>query len=155
MPPSANSSALSSILHQRCPRCRVGSIFRSSIFRGLPKMYERCAVCGLKFEREPGYFLGAMYISYGLALGTITVLAVGLWAGTGWPITKVVLWAVGLFLPLAPSLTLLARVLWLYLDQARRSRTPTIARRGRLPPLTLSRPPNSQNSPNSIIPFRI
>jgi uncharacterized protein (DUF983 family) len=117
MPPTHNSSTLSSILHQRCPRCRVGSIFRSSIFRGLPKMYERCAVCGLKFEREPGYFLGAMYISYGLALGTITVLAVGLWAGTGWPLTKVVLWAVVLFLPLAPSLTLFSRVLWIYLDQ--------------------------------------
>jgi uncharacterized protein (DUF983 family) len=118
MPPTPNSSTLSSILHQRCPRCRVGSIFRSSIFRGLPKMYERCAACGLKFEREPGYFLGAMYISYGLALGTIAVLAVGLWAGTGWPLTKVVFWAVVLFLPLAPSLTLLARVLWLYLDLA-------------------------------------
>ena len=80
-------------------------------------MYERCAVCGLKFEREPGYFLGAMYISYGLALGTITGLAVGLWAAAGWPLTKVVFWAVVLFLPLAPSLTLFSRVLWIYLDQ--------------------------------------
>ena len=81
-------------------------------------MNERCAVCGLKFEREPGYFLGAMYISYGLALGTIALIAVGLWAGTGWPITKASIWAVGLFLPLAPTLTLLARVLWIYLDQS-------------------------------------
>ena len=49
-------------------------MFRSSIFTGFPKMHERCPTCGLKFEREPGYFLGAMYVSYGLALVTIVVL---------------------------------------------------------------------------------
>ena len=52
----------------------MGKIFRYSIFRGFPKMNERCAICDLKFEREEGYFLGAMYISYGLALGTIAAL---------------------------------------------------------------------------------
>ena len=40
-------------------------------------MYERCEVCNLKFEREPGYFLGAMYISYGLGL-TLTLNTVKL-----------------------------------------------------------------------------
>jgi hypothetical protein len=81
-------------------------------------MYECCPVCDLKFEREEGYFLGAMYISYGLALGTIALIAVLLWAATGWPITKDSIWAVVLFLPLAPSVSLLSRVLWLYLDHA-------------------------------------
>lgn len=27
-------------------------------------MHERCAVCDLIFEREPGYFIGAIYINY-------------------------------------------------------------------------------------------
>jgi hypothetical protein len=81
-------------------------------------MYERCSVCNLKFEREPGYFLGAMYISFGLALVTIALLAVLLWALTGWGITKDTLWAVVLFLPLAPAITLFARVLWIHLDQS-------------------------------------
>jgi uncharacterized protein (DUF983 family) len=27
-------------------------------------MYDRCAVCGLVFEREPGYFVGAIYVNY-------------------------------------------------------------------------------------------
>ena len=31
-------------------------------------MHERCLVCDLKFDREPGYFLGAMYVSYGLGI---------------------------------------------------------------------------------------
>jgi uncharacterized protein (DUF983 family) len=110
-------STLGSILQQRCPRCRTGRIFRYSIFRGFPRMYERCSVCELKFEREPGYFLGAMYVSYGLALLTIALIAVSLWAVTGWWITKVTVWAVVLFLPFAPMITLFARVLWIYLDQ--------------------------------------
>ena len=81
-------------------------------------MREECAVCGLKFEREEGYFLGAMYISYALALVTILGFALVLWFFMRWSIAKTAIWAVILFLPLAPTLTLLSRVLWIYLDQA-------------------------------------
>ena len=81
-------------------------------------MYERCAVCDLKFEREAGYFLGAMYISYALAIGTITILVLIFWAVTRLSFWKVIVAAIVLFLPLAFPLTLLARVLWIYLDQS-------------------------------------
>ena len=100
------------------PGARTGDIFRSSIFRGFPKMHECCPVCGLKFEREEGYFLGAMYISYGLALIAITVVAALLWAFTRWSIEKTVVRSVLLFVPLAPTLTLFSRVLWIYLDRS-------------------------------------
>jgi hypothetical protein len=80
-------------------------------------MCELCAICGLKFQREEGYFLGAMYISFGLALVVIALIAVLLWAITGWWITKAMIWAVLIFLPLAPAISLFARVLWIYLDQ--------------------------------------
>ena len=80
-------------------------------------MHERCPVCDLKFEREQGYFLGAMYISYGMALVMITAIAAVLWSTTRWPITQVTLWAIVVFVPLAWPTTLIARVLWIYLDQ--------------------------------------
>jgi len=79
-------------------------------------MNELCPECGLKFEREPGYFLGAMYISYGLGLVNIALITLVLWAVTRWWITTVALWASILFLPLVLPITLFARVLWLYLD---------------------------------------
>src|SRR5712671_2207503 len=101
----ANVSALAGILQQRCPRCRSGNIFRKSLFL-FPKMHERCPTCDLKFEREPGYFLGAMYVSYALGLVIITLIAALLWFLTGWWITKDAIWAVVLFLPLAPTTTL-------------------------------------------------
>ena len=105
------------MLGQRCPRCRLGTMFPHSIFRGWPKMYEKCPVCGLLFAREPGYFLGAMYISYIVGLGLIALLALLVWGITRRGFTKDVIAAVVLFLPLAPSTTLLSRVLWIYLDQ--------------------------------------
>lgn len=111
-------SLLADIFHQRCPRCRSGKIFRGSAFLGFPKMNERCPTCRLRFEREAGYFLGAMYISYGLALVIITVLATVFWLITKWWITDDVIWAVVLFLPLAPAITYFSRVLWIYFDQA-------------------------------------
>jgi len=110
-------STLGAILHQRCPRCRFGRIFQYSVFRGFPKMFERCPICDLKFQREEGYFLGAMYISFGLALMVIALVSSLLWFMTGWPITKDTIMAVLLFLPLAPTISLFSRVLWIYLDQ--------------------------------------
>jgi len=105
------------ILRQLCPRCRVGKIFRKPLWL-FPGMNERCPACGLKFEREEGYFLGAMYIGYGLGVIAIAVLAVLVWVLLGWPLVKSVMGGIVLFLPLAPVLTWMARVLWIYLDQA-------------------------------------
>ena len=37
-------------------------------------MYPQCASCHLKYEREPGYFLGSIYINYGLTAVLVTIL---------------------------------------------------------------------------------
>jgi hypothetical protein len=81
-------------------------------------MFEFCPGCGLKFERESGYFLGAMYVGYGLALVTITAFSFLLWALFHWSFQSVVVGGVLLFLPFAPYLTVMARVLFIYMDQA-------------------------------------
>ena len=118
MTKATQPATLAAILHALCPRCRMGQIFASSIYFGFPKMRERCAVCDLKFEREPGYFLGAMYISYALGLGTILLLAALLWIMLRLTVMKTFFWAVVGFIPLAPAITYLSRVMFIYLDQA-------------------------------------
>ncbi len=51
-------------LRLRCPRCGAGRLF------GKPfKMNEHCPNCALKFEREQGYFIGAIYINYAATVG--------------------------------------------------------------------------------------
>jgi uncharacterized protein (DUF983 family) len=118
MPVPAHVPTLTAILHQLCPRCRSGKIFSSSIYRGFPRMHDHCPVCDLKFQREEGYFLGAMYISYGLALAAILIIALVLWRVTTWRIDKITIWAIILFVPLVLPITLFARILWIYLDQS-------------------------------------
>lgn len=51
------------IRREPCPRRRRGPIYRSSLWRAFLNMHEQCPHCALKFEREQGYFVGAMYIS--------------------------------------------------------------------------------------------
>ena len=106
--------ALASILRQRCPVCRRGPVFRRHI-----KMYETCPVCDHRFEREPGYFVGAMYVSY--ALGVPIYLALAFLMQEVFPnlsVIGVILASLPFFLPLAPFLFRYARVIWLHLDWA-------------------------------------
>ena len=66
-----------SFIQSRCPRCRNGKIFKNSIYgMQLQKMNESCPVCQLKFEREPGYFYVAMFISYALNVAVLVCAAV-------------------------------------------------------------------------------
>ena len=111
-------STFGAILHQLCPQCRIGKMFRGSLLRVFPKMHARCPICDLKFEREEGYFLGAMYISYGIGVAMICAFATVLWLLTRWPLQKVVLWGIVLFIPFVPVITLYSRVLWIYMDRA-------------------------------------
>ena len=59
-----------------------------------------------------------MYISYALALALVFAFGAILWILTSWRLDKVAIWTVLFFLPFAPMLTFLSRVLWIYLDQA-------------------------------------
>ena len=113
-----NISAWAGIIHHLCPRCRAGSIYSTSIFRIFPRMHERCPVCGLKFEREQGYFLGAMYFSYAIGIVAISLLGLLVWAFWRWDLPACVAAAFLLFLPATPVVTFFSRVLWIYLDQS-------------------------------------
>ena len=67
-------SKLNSILTGSCPRCQNESMYLDKNplhFSKMLKMNEKCSHCGLKYQIEPSFFYGAMYVSYGLnvALG--------------------------------------------------------------------------------------
>ncbi len=110
-------STLRSMLRGSCPRCRQGLIFRGSFLLGLGKMRETCPCCGLQFEREQGYFLGAMMISYMLAVPVMGAFLLLFWWLTNWSLEALILASVLAFLPVAPPVTRLSRVLWIYFDR--------------------------------------
>lgn len=81
-------------------------------------MWDCCEICGLKFEREQGYFLGAMYVSYGLSIPPVLLLVLLIWKLSGWPYDWSVMAALVAYLPFVPPVTRFARVVWMYIDQA-------------------------------------
>lgn len=54
------------ILKKKCPRCHEGELFPYSAMEisNAFTMHERCPKCNLKYEREPGFWYGAMFVSY-------------------------------------------------------------------------------------------
>jgi uncharacterized protein (DUF983 family) len=110
-------TAAQAIIHQRCPRCRAGHIFYKPLWRGPLSMNQRCPVCDLKFEREAGYFLGAMVLSYLLSIGPVLLLALICWRLLGLSYYAALLAAAIVYVPCVPLAARMARVLWIYLDQ--------------------------------------
>lgn len=55
-------------LTRRCARCGSGGLFRRWFH-----IVERCPRCGLVFEREPGYWIGAMAINIGVTTGVLAI----------------------------------------------------------------------------------
>ena len=71
-------SAFYSILNTKCPRCHEGEMFpKGSLlnYRRFSKMKEQCSCCGQFFEPEPGYYYGAMFVSYAFS----TAIFIGVW----------------------------------------------------------------------------
>lgn len=80
-------------------------------------MHEHCPRCGLRYEREPGYFMGSLYLSYGIAVSVMVALFFALQAVLAdWDSGTVALLAVALFAPLTPWVSRYARTLWMYFD---------------------------------------
>ena len=98
------------VLSLRCPRCCEGPVWRAPF-----RMHERCPVCALQFEREPGYFTGAMYASYMIGIGlTLPVWMTLLLGGAGLGVTLAV--AIGMIICLAPVSFHYSRVAWMHVD---------------------------------------
>ena len=76
---------LYSILRLKCPRCHEGNLFLTRnpySYSNLEKMPSNCPVCNEKNWPEPGFYYGAMYVSYALTI----VLSVAIF------VAMIVLW---------------------------------------------------------------
>lgn len=52
-----------------CPHCGGGRLFA-----GWFRMHPACSRCGLPFSREPGFYLGSIYVNYGVTV-IVTLVA--------------------------------------------------------------------------------
>lgn len=70
-------------LAKRCPHCGARAIFRSFF-----ELHEHCPSCGLRFEREDGYWLGAMVVAMAVTevvfVGLLVVAIAATWPDVPW-----------------------------------------------------------------------
>ncbi len=98
------------IFRNVCPKCRTGQVFT-----GLIKMNPQCPHCGFVFEREQGYFLGAMSYSYVLGFFSILPLFLFMLSKEYSIATTVALPGIQLVL-MAPFLFRYSRLIWMHMD---------------------------------------
>jgi uncharacterized protein (DUF983 family) len=110
------NNTFSAQLQCKCPRCWKGDIFKYSASNILKfsKTNTSCSNCNASFEPEPGFYYGAMFVSYALTVVLFVVVGVSLYV-LFHPSDEVYLISIGiaalLFTPLSFRYS---RVLFLY-----------------------------------------
>lgn len=113
---------LTSLLTNRCPRCREGKLFvkEGAYQKNSTKMHKDCPVCGQPSEIEVGFYYGTGYVSYALSIAFLasTLLAWKVLIGVTFSIddNRIFYWmgvAFVLLFAIQPLIMRLSRTLWL------------------------------------------
>jgi len=75
-----------------------------------------CPVCGFVFDRESGYFAGAMVVGYAIAVPILAVMVIALIMLGGLDVVVALIIGNTAYLFLVPFIFRYSRVLWLHLD---------------------------------------
>lgn len=109
---------LLNIIKCKCPNCEKDDIFSSkgNIFLlKMPKMNDRCKECNYKFERETGFFFGAMFVSYALAAAEMIAFLVIGWYFLDLSPLIVFMIIAGIVILTSTINFRLSRTIWLYI----------------------------------------
>jgi len=121
-----------SVLSNKCPHCHEGDFFvvdNPFNLKSFAKMYDKCPVCGQDFRREPGFYFGAAYVSYGLTVTIALILFVLLYLLAGlsaWTFLGVLLCFQVISMPFFFRTARLIWINWFVHYKAPLIKTPTI-----------------------------
>lgn len=100
-----------SLFSNRCPKCG-----ETPIFRGISSMNKKCEACGNVYEKESGYFVGAMMAAYFLgAFLIVPVLGACLFL-LDWSLVASLIAAGVMLLVLQPFLFRYSRLIWINIE---------------------------------------
>ncbi|MGB0523375.1 MAG: DUF983 domain-containing protein [Flammeovirgaceae bacterium] len=106
------------ISQERCPVCGKDKVFSSKgnvlLFKA-PQMNKQCSSCNHRYEKEPGYFTGAMYVSYGIGIIEM-VLAFILGRIMQLPVEYLVLIVALPIIAFWPFNFRMSRIIWMYVS---------------------------------------
>src|SRR5262245_27685083 len=109
--PPGPAVALRRALALRCPRCGG-----TRLFAGPFRMQERCAACGLTYEREQGFFVGAIYVNYAVTVASGIGLVLALDWLVGLTLTQQLVLGVAVVALVPLVFFRYSRSLWLAID---------------------------------------
>jgi uncharacterized protein (DUF983 family) len=118
---SQSASLLTSVITNRCPKCRRGKLFTNPNpynFKSTMTMPETCPYCGQRFELEAGFYFGTGYVSYALSVMYLAASFVFWYFFIGISIKdNSIFWWLGInctmLLVLQPILQRLSRSIWI------------------------------------------
>jgi uncharacterized protein (DUF983 family) len=124
-------SAVKAIFSGRCPTCRKGDVFFNPWYHwDFLATRDNCPVCNTAYQPEPGFFYGALYVSYSFNVATLVAVSLFLWVifdpESAWTYVFAI---VGVTIATIPLTTRMSRMLWMYLFGPFKY-DPTIAQRG-------------------------
>lgn len=111
----SKGSKLYSIFTFTCPQCQEGKFFKAHPYnlKEVGNLHEHCSVCGLKYEKEVGFYYGAMYVSYGLAVGVFIALWLSFYLFFPDLSTATQIWiVVSVSVATGPLLYALSKIIW-------------------------------------------
>lgn len=114
---ATKTSSAAAFLRGKCPHCRKGDIFSYPVFKltRYHAMHEYCTHCGTRLVPEPGFYQGAMYVSYGFTVATLAIVSLILrFAGNPSELTYIIS-IIACAILLAPLNYRYSRILYLYL----------------------------------------
>lgn len=107
---------LYSIFTNTCPKCQTGRFFQTNNpynLKKFDKLNDKCEYCKESFTREPGFYIGSMYVSYALSVGLMVAFFVGFVLILDLDMYYVLTGLVISYVILIPVMFRLARLIWI------------------------------------------
>ena len=113
---ASHPSFLHSLFRYRCPRCRTSKLFKEPFQFSRPlDMHEVCDTCDLQFNPEPGYYWGAMFLSYIISAFALMGLVLFLMFGMHYSVVNALLIGILVAAIFYFKLMRFSRSLWIHL----------------------------------------
>lgn len=109
-------SFIASLFGFYCPRCRTGKLFYQPwSMETAYKMPETCAHCELRYLPEPGFYYGAMFLSYIVSSFLFLGVALTCVFALKWSVGKTFFWLILAALLTHNFFFRFSRSLWIHL----------------------------------------
>ncbi|MBS3739200.1 DUF983 domain-containing protein [Mesohalobacter halotolerans] len=107
-----------SIITGSCPVCHEESMYKESNpykLNHIHDMHEHCSNCGTKYQIEPSFFYGAMYVSYALGVAVAVATFIITYFFMGLEVFASFMSIIGVLILLMPVMMRLSRNIWINL----------------------------------------